>query len=394
MAFNERDEMIDSVLFPREPERAARILSEIEAGDFVEEIAHLVESLLTKNHEMFLFENTGLAKTTKERLNVKTKVTDMSTTKKTLQSNMANLAVQTGFVDSHTEFERWMQELTLETARLRVKRAAEKEDLIVTHTIQTLDDMDRTINLFMGRVREWYGIHFPELDRLLDKHETYARLVFELGNKTNFTEDELAKKEIPGSRAKRIAKSARTSMGADLTEADLAQIQGLCTNTLELFKLRQNLEDYVNTTMESVAPNIKAIVGSLLGARLIALAGGLINLAKMPASTLQVLGAEKALFRSLKTGSRPPKHGIIFQHPLLHEAKKWQRGKVARALAGKIAIAARADAFGGRYIAEELNADLHSRVEEIQEKYTHPTMVSRRRPKGKKRRTKKRASKS
>ncbi|RLI16433.1 C/D box methylation guide ribonucleoprotein complex aNOP56 subunit, partial [Candidatus Bathyarchaeota archaeon] len=158
----------------------------------------------------------------------------------------------------------------------------------------------------------------------------------------------------------------------------------------ELYKLRESLEAYLDKAMEEVAHNTKALVGSLLGARLIAIAGGLTNLAKRPASTIQVLGAEKALFRSLKTGTRPPKHGIIFQHTFLHEAKKWQRGKIARALAGKIAIAARTDAFGGRYIGEELKADLEKRIEEIHEKYTEPSRVVEKTVKrGKKKRRKK-----
>jgi nucleolar protein 56 len=128
----------------------------------------------------------------------------------------------------------------------------------------------------------------------------------------------------------------------------------------------------MDSLMEEVAPNIKAIVGSLLGARLIALTGGLANLARMPASTIQVLGAEKALFRSLKTGTRPPKHGIIFQHTLIHEAKRWQRGKMARAIAGKLAIAARTDAYSSKYIGDGLKASLDRRITEIQQKYAEP----------------------
>jgi nucleolar protein 56 len=161
-------------------------------------------------------------------------------------------------------------------------------------------------------------------------------------------------------------------MGADLGDEDLNQIQSMCKHVLELYGVRQSLENYVDSVMEEVAPNTKAIAGSLLGARLIAIAGGLMNLAKLPASTMQVLGAEKALFRSLKTKARPPKHGIIFQHPLIHDAKRWQRGKIARALAGKLTIAARVDAFSGKYAADELKADLDKRVEEIKERYEKP----------------------
>jgi nucleolar protein 56 len=242
----------------------------------------------------------------------------------------------------------------------------------------------------MSRIREWYGIHFPELDRLLDKHETYIRLVYKLGSKENFTQENLKKLEIPKVKVEQIVKASKTSMGADLTETDLSQIQTLCKNVMELYDLRERLESYLDSTMEEVAPNIKALVGSLLGARLIAIAGGLTNLARRPASTIQVLGAEKALFRSLKTGTRPPKHGIIFQHAYLHEAKKWQRGKIARALAGKIAIAARTDAFGGRYIGDELKADLEKRIEEIHEKYSAPSPVSEKAMKRRKKRRKKR----
>ena len=286
-----------------------------------------------------------------------------------------------------------MHDIALEITKLRVKEAVEKRDLIIMQAIQTIDDLDKTVNLFMSRVREWYGIHFPELDRLLDKHETYARLVFKLGNKDNFTGERLEKEDVPKSKAEKMAKSAETSMGADLSETDLTQIQTLCKNVLGLYQLRQSLENYLNTTMKDVTPDIKALAGSLLGARLIALAGGLTNLAKMPSSTIQVLGAEKALFRSLKTGTRPPKHGIIFQHALLHEAKKWQRGKIARAMAGKLAIAARADAFGSRYIGEELKANLEKRIEEIHRKYDQPPQIPTRKPKQKKRRKKRRARK-
>ncbi|MCK4634002.1 C/D box methylation guide ribonucleoprotein complex aNOP56 subunit, partial [Candidatus Bathyarchaeota archaeon] len=141
---------------------------------------------------------------------------------------------------------------------------------------------------------------------------------------------------------------------------------------LEMYSLRYTLQTYADSTVGEVAPNIQALVGSLLAARLIALAGGLERLAKMPSSTIQVLGAEKALFRALKTGAKPPKHGVIFQDTLIHSSKKWQRGKISRALAGKLAIAARVDAFSGRFIGDSLKEDLKKRVDEIKEKYQKP----------------------
>jgi nucleolar protein 56 len=392
-ALSEQNEITDSVLFPKKPQKAAKILAKIEAGKFVDELSQLIDKLAKNGFDIFVFESLDLAKAVREKLNVKVEVAKPFKAREMLRSNMEKFAIKKGFVKDTTEFRKWMRDVALEITKLRVKGAVEKRDLIITQAIQTIDDLDKTINLFMSRVREWYGMHFPELDRLLGKHETYARLVFKLGNKDNFTDEKLEKEDVPKSKAEKIALSTETSMGADLSETDLTQIQMLCKTVLELYQLRQSLENYLDTTMEEVTPNIKALAGSLLGARLIALAGGLTNLAKMPSSTIQVLGAEKALFRSLKTGTRPPKHGIIFQHTLLHEAKKWQRGKVARAMAGKLAIAARADAFGSRYIGEELKADLEKRIEEIHRKYVQPPQIPTRKPKRKKRRKKRRARK-
>jgi len=391
LAFNDEDKIIETVLFPKDPLKAAKILTMIEAGKFVKEIAILINKLVENGCDTFVFESSDLAKTVREKQEVKVEVAKPSKARELLQSEMEKSAIEEAFVKDSREFEKWMRDVTLEITRLRVKGAVEKRDLIIIQAIQTLDDLDKTVNLFMSRIREWYGIHFPELDRLVDKHETYARLVSRLRSKDNFTDKELEKEDIPKAKAEKIAKSAETSMGADLTETDLKQVQMLCKNALELYKLREKLENYLNTIMEEVTPNIKAIVGSLLGARLISLAGGLVNLAKMPASTIQVLGAEKALFRSLKTGTRPPKHGIIFQHTMLHEAKNWQRGKIARTMAGKIAIAARADAFGSRYIGEELKSDIEKRIQEIQQKYAEPPQIPRKKLEQKKRRKKRRA---
>ena len=147
---------------------------------------------------------------------------------------------------------------------------------------------------------------------------------------------------------------------------------------LHLSSLRDKLLKHVERTMENIAPNLSTIAGQTIAARLIARAGGLQRLAMLPASTIQILGAEKALFRALKTGTRPPKHGIIFQHQAVHSAPKWQRGKVARSLANKIAIAARIDAFRGTK-EQQLQKTFERRLEEIREKYPEPPKPADRR---------------
>jgi len=372
LGFDENNTLIDYVLFPKEPKKTAETLLKIEIGRIVDEQTTLIEKLKSKGYTFFTFENAETARNAHEKLKIAVEVTQPSQAGETLRANLEQFAVQTGFVKEPSELRDWTHRVSMELTKLRVKKAAEKRDMLVVQAIQAIDDLDRTVNLFMGRIREWYGLHFPELDRLVEKHETYARLVTNLGRRESLTAELLVKEGLPETRAGQIAETAAKSMGADLEDTDLAQIQTLCKDTLQLYSARQALESYMDSLMEEVAPNTKALVGSLLGARLIALTGGLTNLARMPASTVQVLGAEKALFRSLKTGTRPPKHGIIFQHTMIHEAKRWQRGKMARAIAGKLSIAARADAFSGKYIGDDLKAGLERRTKEIQEKYSEP----------------------
>jgi nucleolar protein 56 len=384
LAFNEENELVDKVHFKKKPQVAAKTLLDIEAGKMVDEVQNLIGTLKDKGYDTFVFENPSLAKAVEERFNVRVEVDKRSPGGELVRSNTEKIALGTGFVRNAKNFGLWMRDFAVETAKLRVKGAVEKRDLVVAQAIQTLDELDKTINMLMARVREWYGIHFPELDRLLENHETYARLVVKLGGKQDFTVEKLEKEEVPKAKAEGIAKVAEKSMGADLADADLAQIQALCRDVAQLYHLRQNLEGYIDSTMAEVAPNTKYLVGSLLGARLIAVAGGLTNLAKRPASTIQILGAEKALFRSLKTGTRPPKHGMIFQHTMIHDAKRWQRGKIARALAGKLAIATRADAFGRREIGAELKAGLDRRIDEIHQKYDQPPPMSPVKPRSEK----------
>ena len=371
VAFDDKNSLVEKVLFPKKPQGAARSLLKAETGKMSDEVFSLISLLKNVGYLTFVFENANLAEEVQRKMNVTVEVAK-PVEAEVLRSRMNEVALESGFVKDEQELSLWNRNVSLELAKLRIKGASEKRDLIIAQAIQTLDDLDRTVNLFMGRLREWYGVYFPELDRLIEKHETYARLVMNLGYRENYTAEALEKENIPKERAGLTAKAAESSMGADIAGPDLEQIQALAKNVLEFYELRKNMENYLDRTMEEMAPNVRAVAGALLGARLIAIAGSLQNLAIRPASTIQVLGAEKALFRSLKTGARPPKHGLIFQHTLLHDAKRWQRGKIARVIAGKLAIAARVDAFGGHYIGDRLKADVNKRLEEIREKYKEP----------------------
>ena len=226
--------------------------------------------------------------------------------------------------------------------------------------------------MFVARLREWYSVHFPELNDLIREHEDYVKIVSELGHRDNITVESLRELGFKEEKARKIAEAARQSIGADLSDFDIEAIRTLASITKQLYQLRRNLTGYIEQVMKEVAPNVTALVGPLLGARLISLAGGLEKLARLPASTIQVLGAEKALFRALRTGGKPPKHGVIFQYPHIHRSPRWQRGKIARALAAKLAIAAKVDAFTGRFIGDKLKEDLERRIAEIKKIYAKP----------------------
>ncbi len=289
-----------------------------------------------------------------------------------IRERMGELAVKLGYVDSIEAYEKFIREAGIELTRRKLRRAAEKRDQLAIQAIRAVDDIDKTVNLFSARLREWYSLHFPELDELVREHEDFVRIVAELGHRDNITKENLVKLGFSEAKAEKIAEAAKKSIGADLSDFDIKPIQTLASITLELYRLRGELTEYIAAVMKEIAPNITALVGPLLGARLLSLAGGLDELARMPASTIQVLGAEKALFRALRTGGKPPKHGVIFQYPDIHRSPRWQRGKIARALAAKLAIAAKVDAFTGRYIGDVLVQQLRKRIEEIKKLYAKP----------------------
>ncbi|MFX0210911.1 MAG: C/D box methylation guide ribonucleoprotein complex aNOP56 subunit [Candidatus Hodarchaeota archaeon] len=364
LAFGESKDLVDVALFPKAPMEIAKRLHKIREGGHINEVVLLVKKLQKKDYDLFVFEDSIQAKKVSEELIINTEVVTPSEAGKIFRENLEKFALNIGVVKNSVEIHNVFHEVTMELVKLKIKEAAEERDLVVVQAIQSIFELDKTINLFISRVREWYGLHFPELDRLLAKHEIRINLISKLGGRKNFTINNLRREGL-STKAEKLANAAHISMGAGLNDEDIDQIQEVCKIILHMFEVRTTLESYVDLMMEKIAPNIYTVAGPNLGASLIAIAGGLNNLAKMPASTIQVLGAEKALFRTLKTGSRPPKHGVIFQHALLRKAKRRQRGRVARALAGKLAIAARVDAFRGKFIGDELNADLIRRINDI-----------------------------
>lgn len=250
----------------------------------------------------------------------------------------------------------------------RIAEASSKADLHIVQCINAIDELDKMINILSARIREWYGLHFPELEALVGMN-AYTDIILKLGYRDSINLDTLRQLNIgEENRLRVIAESASNSKGGVISKSNIEMLKVLAEEYKRLNALRDMLAKHLEDEMEYNAPNIKDILGSTIGARIIAKVGSLERLAMLPASTIQVLGAEKALFRALKTGSRPPKHGIIFQHTLVHSAPRWQRGKIARVLATKVALAARVDAYSG-IRDPSIMKKLEERVEEIKEKY-------------------------
>jgi nucleolar protein 56 len=285
-----------------------------------------------------------------------------------LRKSQISLLVQSGLSGTAEEAEEGIRDVSVELSSLRIKELSSNPDLQAMESVQALDEVDKTANILSSRLREWYGLHFPELVSMVDDNISLTKLILNFKSRDSYEADLLEQMGYSKAKSKAIETAAKDSRGANLREEDLARIIQLAEETQRLFSLRDKLASHVEKTMREVAPNLTEVAGATIGARLIAKAGGLRRLSIMPASTIQILGAEKALYRALKSGARPPKHGILFQHAAVHSAPKWQRGKVARSVAGKLAIAARIDSFRGTRDESIMNS-LQSRLDEIRQKY-------------------------
>lgn len=233
-------------------------------------------------------------------------------------------------------------------SRAKVKFNVHRADNMIIQAIALLDQLDKDINTFAMRTREWYGYHFPELVKLVNDNHLYAKLARSIGRRTTLNDESIPMLEAIVSdtaKATQIVESARASMGMDISDIDLLNIQHFATRVDSLVEYRQSLYTYLVEKMHLVAPNLAALIGDQVGARLIAHAGSLTSLAKYPASTIQILGAEKALFRALKTRGNTPKYGLLYNSTFIGRAGPKFKGRISRYVANKCSIASRIDCF-------------------------------------------------
>lgn len=229
-------------------------------------------------------------------------------------------------------------------SRHKLRFSADKVDVMIIQAINLLDDLDKELNTYAMRVKEWYGWHFPELGKILNDNLAYARVILALGMRSNATKADLSE-ILPEEIETAVKAAADLSMGTEISEEDLENITLLAEQVVSYSEYRGQLSSYLDARMRAIAPSLTELVGYLVGARLIAHAGSLMNLAKNPGSTIQILGAEKALFRALKTKHATPKYGLIYHASLVGQATGKNKGKIARQLAAKAALGVRSDAL-------------------------------------------------
>jgi len=235
-------------------------------------------------------------------------------------------------------------------SRGKVKFNVKRVDNMIIQAIALLDQLEKDLNVYSMRLKEWYSFHFPELSKFVKDNYIYARVVKIIGNRKAIDEEGETLNELQtvlddSNVVQSILNASKTSMGMDVSEIDLLNISSFANKVINLNEYKRQLSDYMDTKMNTIAPNLSALIGETLGARLISKAGSLVNLAKCPASTIQVLGAEKSLFRALKKRAATPKYGLIYHSTFIGKSDATIKGKVSRLLANKCGIASRLDFF-------------------------------------------------
>lgn len=234
-------------------------------------------------------------------------------------------------------------------SRSKVKFNVNKSDNMIIQSIALLDQLDKDINTFSMRIREWYSYHFPELIRIVANNYMFARCTLVVRNRKEMDIDkvfiQLEEILMDSVKAQAVIDASKSSMGMDISPLDLINIERFANRVVALSDYRLSLQNYLGDKMKQVAPNLGELIGDTVAARLISHAGSLTNLAKYPASTVQILGAEKALFRALKTRGNTPKYGLLFHSTFIGRAGTKNKGRISRYLANKCSLASRIDCF-------------------------------------------------
>ena len=369
-ALNESGNILNFIDFGSDNQKIIQFYIDIDNGIIQSKYEEFLSELKNSGFDEFVFDNKELQALTKQ-LGYNTLLEAGSPELKNFRLNLETQLKNIGIIKTKDELLTQYKEINEELTKRKVSQISGHSDNLVIQIIGTLDVIKKSISLFSSQLREWYGLHFPELtDKIIEDNILMAKLISTLGARERYTYENLKENfDLKEKRIKTLQKFASDSMGASF---DLGMVQNYANQIISIDSYRQDLESNLADLMEKLAPNINAIIGSLIGAKLIAKAGSMKKLAYMPASRIQLLGAEKALYRFLKTGEKRPKHGLIFQWNQIRSSKPWIRGKIARVVSGKIGVAAKVDYFNGEFIGNQLSEGVELKIKEIELKYPNP----------------------
>lgn len=340
-AFDGKKKIVHYVLFQANPELIAERLNQVKKGELVPEEETLLKDLVRSGYKEVIWDKKI------DFPGIKCMYEQENFGKNALQQDFRRLALDLGWVGSQSELNKLLSSVNVMLTKKQLRRP--KKDRILMHAIGVVDELDRVVNTLSERMREWYGLHFPEADKLIQSHEQLARIIHEQGSRDKIKD-------------KKLIRYSDVSAGMPFTEQDVSAVREYANAVSDLYKKREYIAEYVRNGSRDVFPNLSAIAGPLIAARLVSQAGGLEKLAKMSSSTIQLLGAEKALFRHLRGRGKAPKFGVLFAHPSIQKAPRDEKGKVARLLASKLTMAARADFYTGKDISKRLVADLRAKM--------------------------------
>ncbi|OGI11709.1 hypothetical protein A3K64_00235 [Candidatus Micrarchaeota archaeon RBG_16_36_9] len=319
--FDEENKLVKFKYLGSNPEEAAGKLDKFEKGEIIPEIQELKNEFKDLNSEQ------------------PNKATDF------LRENFRKIVIENKLFKTENELNQFLNSVLIAKSKLSISKI-ERRDKLIIQTISALNDLEKILNTISERLREWYGLHYPELD--IRDHDKFASMVAEYGDRKNFN-------------------NFKNSMGMELREGDVKILQHYAKQYNELYEMRKEIEKYLEIVVKEEIPNLNAMLGSTLAARILALAGSLEKLAKMPSSSIQLLGAEKTLFKFLKgkEKSRPPRFGLLYLHPDISTNKRELQGKIARVLSSKLTLAARADFYSKKDMSKELLDDYKKKLDEI-----------------------------
>ncbi|MBU0953600.1 MAG: hypothetical protein KKA90_04245 [Nanoarchaeota archaeon] len=345
VAFDSDGKVIEYALFPKKPEQIVERLNTIEAGKVTDEETSIIAKLKIHNLLEVMCERPmpGI-----EGISIVVKPDHIGT--RMLKTQYRKLAIQFKWASSQADLNAILSKIQILKTKEQLK--VEKRDRILMQAVASADELDRSINALTEHLREWYGLHFPEMDRSIKSNDKYVEIVAMYGDR----------KEID---VKELRKAVTKSAGMPFAPHDIAIIKTLSKSIMQLAYARKELGIYIDETARDVIPNMCAIAEPILAARLVLLAGGLEKISRLPSSTVQLLGAEKALFRHLKGEGKSPKYGALFAHSAVQNAPQEKRGKVARLIAAKLSIASRVDYFSKVDKTEELKKDFQKSLKAI-----------------------------